>query len=133
MEVTLPVMVEELLKEVQKAFQEMLQVPAGLLLALKYVFSLTALPALDLVDQCSVTLVMSPSGRTVYQVLRSSIKLYTCCYSCHFYTCPSDSLVCKHILAVYLSRGMPGAARLRQAAEQYLPALAESKREFSPE
>uniref|UniRef100_A0A8D0GHZ3 SWIM-type domain-containing protein n=1 Tax=Sphenodon punctatus TaxID=8508 RepID=A0A8D0GHZ3_SPHPU len=115
MEVALPAVAEELLKEVQKAFQETSQVPDDLLLALKFVFGSTALPALDLVDQRSVTRVTSPSGRAVYQVLGSSGKLYTCYSSCLFCTCPafafsvlrrSDSLVCKHILAVYLSQAM---------------------------
>ena len=35
---------------------------------LKFIFGPSAVPALDLVDQRSVTRVMSPSGRTAYQV-----------------------------------------------------------------
>ncbi|KFP11952.1 Zinc finger SWIM domain-containing protein 7, partial [Egretta garzetta] len=56
---------------------------------LKFIFGPSAVPALDLVDQRSVTRVMSPSGRTAYQVLGNSGKLYTCYSSCHFCTCPA--------------------------------------------
>ncbi|XP_067165931.1 zinc finger SWIM domain-containing protein 7 isoform X1 [Apteryx mantelli] len=56
---------------------------------LKFIFGPSAVPALDLVDQRSVTRVVSPSGRTAYQVLGSSGKLYTCYSSCHFCTCPA--------------------------------------------
>ncbi|XP_057573062.1 zinc finger SWIM domain-containing protein 7 isoform X1 [Hippopotamus amphibius kiboko] len=47
------------------------------------------------------------------QVLGSSGKTYTCLASCHYCSCPafafsvlrkSDSLLCKHLLAVYLSQ-----------------------------
>ncbi|XP_064533623.1 zinc finger SWIM domain-containing protein 7 isoform X2 [Pseudopipra pipra] len=86
---TLPAVAEELLKEIKKAFQETSHVPDELLLGLRFIFGPCAVPALDLVDQCSVTRVMSPSGRTLYQVLGSSGKLYTCYSSCHFCTCPA--------------------------------------------
>ncbi|XP_073171998.1 zinc finger SWIM domain-containing protein 7 isoform X4 [Lepidochelys kempii] len=164
MEATLPAVAEQLLKEIQKAFQETAHVPDDLLLAhenmktlripfrgsptcqqlspvsrlspevgagigcpvgepeerrendqcaslllirLKFVFGSSAVAALDLVDQHSVTRIVSSSGRAVYQVLGSSGKLYTCYASCHFCTCPafafsvlrkSDSLVLASIL-----------------------------------
>ncbi|KAG8148287.1 hypothetical protein E2320_007281, partial [Naja naja] len=60
-----------------------------LLLALRFVFGTSVVPALDLVDRQSVTRFVSPSGRTVYQVVGSSGKLYTCYASCHFCSCPA--------------------------------------------
>uniref|UniRef100_A0A8V1APY8 Zinc finger SWIM-type containing 7 n=1 Tax=Gallus gallus TaxID=9031 RepID=A0A8V1APY8_CHICK len=102
-------------------------IPDDLLLGLKFIFGPSAVPALDLVDQRSVTRVVSPSGRTAYQVLGSSGKLYTCYSSCHFCTCPafgftvlqkSESLLCKHILAVYLSQAMGACQELTVSEEQ---------------
>ncbi|NXS24810.1 ZSWM7 protein, partial [Mystacornis crossleyi] len=61
------------------------------------------------------------------QVLGSSGKLYTCYSSCHFCTCPafefsvlqkSESLLCKHILAVYLSQAMGACQELSVSEEQ---------------
>ncbi|KAI1231791.1 hypothetical protein IHE44_0007428 [Lamprotornis superbus] len=100
---------------------------SGDLTWLKFIFGPAAVPALDLVDQHSVTRVRSPSGRTLYQVLGSSGKLYTCYSSCHFCTCPafgfsvlqkSESLLCKHILAVYLSQAMGACQELAVSEEQ---------------
>ncbi|KAM9218319.1 zinc finger SWIM domain-containing protein 7 isoform 2-T2 [Leptosomus discolor] len=67
MNTILPAVAEELLKEIKKAFQETSHVPDDLLLGLKFIFGPSAVPALDLVDQRSVTRVTSPSGRTAYQ------------------------------------------------------------------
>ncbi|XP_041053085.1 zinc finger SWIM domain-containing protein 7 isoform X2 [Carcharodon carcharias] len=64
---TLPVVAEELLKKVKQVYQELSQLTDELLLALKFVFGPAALHALELVDQLSVTLVHSPSGRSLYQ------------------------------------------------------------------
>ncbi|NXP88153.1 ZSWM7 protein, partial [Passerina amoena] len=94
---------------------------------LKFIFGPSAVPALDLVDQRSVTRLRSPSGRILYQVLGSSGKLYTCYSSCHFCTCPafgfsvlqkSESLLCKHILAVYLSQALEACQELAVSEEQ---------------
>ncbi|XP_025892749.1 zinc finger SWIM domain-containing protein 7 [Nothoprocta perdicaria] len=118
---------EELLAEIGSAFAQAAHVPDELLLGLKFLFGPCALPALDLVDQRSVTRVVSPSGRTAYQVLGSSGKLYTCYSSCHFCTCPAfdftvlqknESLLCKHILAVYLSQAMGACQELSVSEEQ---------------
>ncbi|XP_019401312.1 PREDICTED: zinc finger SWIM domain-containing protein 7 isoform X2 [Crocodylus porosus] len=124
---TLPAVAEELLREIKKTFQETAQVPDELLLALKFVFGPIAVPALDLVDQRSVTRVVSPSGRAAYQVLGSSGRLYTCYAACHFCTCPAfafsvlrkaDSLLCKHILAVYLSQATGACQELTVSNQQ---------------
>uniref|UniRef100_A0A8C3UPL6 Zinc finger SWIM-type containing 7 n=1 Tax=Catharus ustulatus TaxID=91951 RepID=A0A8C3UPL6_CATUS len=119
---TLPAVAEELLREIKK-------IPGQIQKShqLKFIFGPSAVPALDLVDQRSVTRVRSPSGRTLYQVLGSSGKLYTCYSSCHFCTCPafgfsvlqkSESLLCKHILAVYLSQAMGACQELAVSEEQ---------------
>ncbi|KAM9218324.1 zinc finger SWIM domain-containing protein 7 isoform 7-T7 [Leptosomus discolor] len=64
---------------------------------------------------------------TTTKVLGSSGKLYTCYSSCHFCTCPafgftvlqkSESLLCKHILAVYLSQAMGACQELSVSEEQ---------------
>ncbi|XP_050784996.1 zinc finger SWIM domain-containing protein 7 isoform X1 [Gopherus flavomarginatus] len=98
---------------------------------LKFVFGSSAVAALDLVDQHSVTRIVSPSGRAVYQVLGSSGKLYTCYTSCHFCTCPAfafsvlrknNSLMCKHILAMYLSQAT-GACQELSVSDQQLASI----------
>ncbi|NWV60653.1 ZSWM7 protein, partial [Malurus elegans] len=122
---TLPAVAEELLREIKKAFQETSHDTSSS--RLKFIFGSCAVPALDLVDQRSVTRLRSPSGRILYQVLGSSGKLYTCYSSCHFCTCPAfgfsvlqknESLLCKHILAVYLSRAMGACQELSVSEEQ---------------
>uniref|UniRef100_F7B0L7 Zinc finger SWIM-type containing 7 n=1 Tax=Ornithorhynchus anatinus TaxID=9258 RepID=F7B0L7_ORNAN len=94
---------------------------------LKFVFGSSAVQALDLVDQRSVTRVLAPSGRVVYQVVGSSGKLYTCFNSCHYCSCPafafsvlrkSDTLLCKHLLAVYLSQAMGMSQELSVSDKQ---------------
>ncbi|XP_041053083.1 zinc finger SWIM domain-containing protein 7 [Cetorhinus maximus] len=112
---TLPVVAEELLKKVKQVYQELSQLTDELLLALKFVFGPAALHALELVDQLSVTLVHSPSGRSLYQVEGSSGQVYNCLSSCLYCSCPAfmysvlrrnDNILCKHILAVYLCQAM---------------------------
>ncbi|XP_027546935.1 zinc finger SWIM domain-containing protein 7 isoform X2 [Neopelma chrysocephalum] len=135
---TLPAVAEELLKQIKKAFQETSRVPDELLLGLKFIFGPCAVPALDLVHQRSVTRVTSPSGRTLYQVLGSSGKFYTCYSSCHFCTCPAfgfsvlqkrESLLCKHILAIYLSQAMGACQELTVSEEQLTSILLAEKEE----
>ncbi|XP_027283019.1 zinc finger SWIM domain-containing protein 7 isoform X6 [Cricetulus griseus] len=101
MAVTLPEVVEELLSEMAAAVRDGARstargllnstphVPDEHLSSLKFVFGSSAIQALDLVDRESVTLISSPSGRRVYQVLGSSGKTYTCMTSCHYCSCPA--------------------------------------------
>uniref|UniRef100_UPI00398E54BC zinc finger SWIM domain-containing protein 7 isoform X2 n=1 Tax=Pristiophorus japonicus TaxID=55135 RepID=UPI00398E54BC len=112
---TLPAVTEELLKKVKQVYQELSQLTDELLLALKFVFGPTALHALELVDEHSVTLVQSASGRSLYQVVGSSGRVYRCLSSCLYCSCPAfmysvlrrnDNILCKHILAVYLCQAM---------------------------
>nr|XP_025719726.1 zinc finger SWIM domain-containing protein 7 [Callorhinus ursinus] len=125
--VTLPAVVEELLSEMAAAVQENARIPDEHLSALKFIFGSSAIQALDLVDRQSVTLISSPSGRRVYQVLGSSGKTYTCLASCHYCSCPafafsvlrkSDSLLCKHLLAVYLSQVTRTCRQLKVSDKQ---------------
>uniref|UniRef100_A0A3B3Q6Q1 Zinc finger, SWIM-type containing 7 n=1 Tax=Paramormyrops kingsleyae TaxID=1676925 RepID=A0A3B3Q6Q1_9TELE len=106
---TLNTLAEELLRNIKKLCSVLLFV------RLKFLFGSLALQALDLVDQCSVTCLSSPSGRKVFQVLGGSGKLYSCLASCHYCPCPAfafsvlrknNSLLCKHILAVHLCQAM---------------------------
>ncbi|KAE8622064.1 hypothetical protein XENTR_v10005081 [Xenopus tropicalis] len=50
-----------------------------------------------------------------HKVVGSSGKMYTCFASCHYCSCPAfsfsvlrknDNMLCKHILAIYLSQAM---------------------------
>ncbi|NXQ09591.1 ZSWM7 protein, partial [Vidua macroura] len=84
---TLPAVAEELLREIKKAFQETSQVPDDLLLGLKFVFGPSAVPALDLVDQRSVTRMRSPSGRILYQVHASLCSCFLMVSSWHLRQC----------------------------------------------
>ncbi|XP_007526272.1 zinc finger SWIM domain-containing protein 7 [Erinaceus europaeus] len=124
---TLPAVVEELLNEMAEAVRESAQIPDEHLLSLKFVFGSSAIQALDLVDRQSITLISSPSGRCIYQVLGSSGKTYICLASCHYCSCPafafsvlrkSDSLLCKHLLAVYLSQVMKTCQQLSVSDKQ---------------
>ncbi|EDM04700.1 rCG32834 [Rattus norvegicus] len=127
MAVTLPEVVEELLSEIAAAVRDSARIPDELLLSLKFVFGSSAIQALDLVDRESVTLISSPSGRRVYQVLGSSGTTYTCLASCHYCSCPafsfsvlrkSDSLLCKHLLAIYLSQLLRNCQQLSVSDKQ---------------
>ncbi|KAM5181255.1 zinc finger SWIM domain-containing protein 7 [Mantella aurantiaca] len=115
MEASLPSIAQELLREIKQSYQETSQISDEHLLGLKFIFGPTALYALDLVDQRSVTNLISPSGRSTFQVTGSSGKLYTCYKACHYCSCPAftfsvlrrnDSMLCKHILAIYLSQAI---------------------------
>ncbi|XP_077775910.1 zinc finger SWIM domain-containing protein 7 isoform X1 [Podarcis muralis] len=105
---------------------------------LKFIFGASAVPALDLVDRQSVTRITSPSGRRVYQVVGSSGKHYTCYASCHFCSCPAfmfsvlrkgDSLVCKHLLAVYLSQALGSCQELTVPDKQLTSLLLQEEEE----
>ncbi|XP_040604769.1 zinc finger SWIM domain-containing protein 7 isoform X2 [Mesocricetus auratus] len=89
MALALPEVVEELLSEMAAAVRDGARIPDEHLSSLKFVFGSSAIQALDLVDRDSVTLISSPSGRRVYQVLGSSGKTYTCLASCHYCSCPA--------------------------------------------
>uniref|UniRef100_A0A8C4NJQ0 Zinc finger SWIM-type containing 7 n=1 Tax=Eptatretus burgeri TaxID=7764 RepID=A0A8C4NJQ0_EPTBU len=56
---------------------------------LAFVFGAPTLPALDLVDNRSVSRLLSPSGRYAYQVLGSSGTVYTCSANSLYCSCPA--------------------------------------------
>ncbi|XP_041741557.2 zinc finger SWIM domain-containing protein 7 [Coregonus clupeaformis] len=127
----LPTVAEQLFKDIQKTYQEKTQIPDDLLIALRFVFGSCALQSLDLVDQRSVTCVSSPSGRRAYQVIGGSGLLYTCYTSCHYCSCPAfayavlrrnESLLCKHILAAYLSQAM-GLSQQETLSDQQMSSI----------
>uniref|UniRef100_A0A8C9QMX5 Zinc finger SWIM-type containing 7 n=1 Tax=Spermophilus dauricus TaxID=99837 RepID=A0A8C9QMX5_SPEDA len=134
MAVTLPAVVEELLSEMAVAVRETTRIPNEL----KFIFGSSAIQALDLVDRQSITLISSPSGRHIYQVLGSSGKTYTCLASCHYCSCPafafsvlrkSESLLCKHLLAVYLSQVMRTCQQLSVSDKQLTDMLLIEKKQ----
>uniref|UniRef100_A0A3B4GPW8 Zinc finger, SWIM-type containing 7 n=1 Tax=Pundamilia nyererei TaxID=303518 RepID=A0A3B4GPW8_9CICH len=123
----LPAVAEQLFQDIQKAYQE--QTPK--IHDDLFVFGSCALQALDLVDQHSVTCLTAPSGRKAFQVTGGSGRLYTCFLSCHYCPCPAfaysvlrrnDGLVCKHILAVYLSQAM-AATQQESVSDQQMSLL----------
>ncbi|CAH1802235.1 unnamed protein product [Owenia fusiformis] len=106
---------KQLFEEVKQVYTQKQSIPDSLLSALNFVFKSPLLPALDLVERRCVTMVTSPSGRCVYQVVGSSGTPYTCLLSCDYCGCPAykfsvikrgDHIMCKHILAVHLSDAM---------------------------
>lgn len=127
----LPAVAEQLFKDIERTYVEKSLIPDDLLIALRFVFGACALQALDLVDQRSVTCVSSPSGRRAFQVRGGSGRLYTCFTSCHYCPCPAfayavlrrnESLLCKHILAAYLSQAM-GVTQQESVSDQKLSLL----------
>uniref|UniRef100_A0A3B4B0H6 SWIM-type domain-containing protein n=1 Tax=Periophthalmus magnuspinnatus TaxID=409849 RepID=A0A3B4B0H6_9GOBI len=123
----LPSVAEQLFKDIQKIYQD----------TLKFVFGTCALQALDLVDQRSVTCLSSPSGRRTFQVTGGSGRTYTCFVSCHFCPCPAfaytvlrrnEGLLCKHLLAVYLSQAM-GVTQQEAVSDQEMTTLQPAHRE----
>ncbi|CAL9685854.1 unnamed protein product [Knipowitschia caucasica] len=127
----LPTVAEQLFKDIQKIFRETSQLPDDILIALKFVFGPCALQALDLVDQRSVTCLSSSSGRRTFQVTGASGRMYICFVTCHFCPCPAfaytvlrrnEGLLCKHLLAVYLSQAM-NVTQQEAVSDQEMTAL----------
>ncbi|KAK1128684.1 zinc finger SWIM domain-containing protein 7-like isoform X1 [Acipenser oxyrinchus oxyrinchus] len=70
----------------------------------------------------------------MFQVVGSSGRSYTCYSSCHYCPCPAfafcvlrrnDSLLCKHILATYLSQAMGLCQELALSDQQLTDILLE--------
>ncbi|XP_068748825.1 zinc finger SWIM domain-containing protein 7-like [Montipora capricornis] len=106
---------DQLFVEVRLVKEQHGQLTDELLSALHFVFHQPLLHALDLVDQKKVTKLTSTSGRVLYQVEGSSNRVYNCLITGEFCTCPSytytvlvktESLMCKHLLAVHLAEAL---------------------------
>ena len=85
-----------------------------------------SIPALDLCDHQSITLISSPSGRNIYSCLRSTGTPYLISYSGILCSCPSyrnnlsyEHPWCKHLLALQLSIAM-GTVQQRHVTEESL-------------
>ncbi|XP_056001848.1 zinc finger SWIM domain-containing protein 7-like [Ostrea edulis] len=106
---------DQLLAEVNTAYNKTGKLNDELLSALNFVFQAPLLPALDILDNRGVTAISCPSGRKVYQVLGTSGTPYICLPSSKYCSCPAyrysvllknDHLLCKHVLAIRLAEAM---------------------------
>ncbi|XP_061557864.1 zinc finger SWIM domain-containing protein 7 isoform X3 [Phycodurus eques] len=96
MPVVLPVVAEQLFRDIRKTYRETSQIPDDLLIALKFVFGPCAIQALDLVDRRSVTCLSSPSGRKAFQ---------STCIAAKWRSYPSDGAVVKKSLLPVVVHG----------------------------
>ena len=111
---------EQLLLEVKRETEESGRISEDLMSALLFVFQTPLHQAFDLLDQRAVTRYSCPAGRELYRVRGSGGRVYTCLTSSNYCSCPSfvytvlvkeDSLLCKHMLAVQLSRAIAAGKR----------------------
>ncbi|XP_045172471.1 zinc finger SWIM domain-containing protein 7-like [Mercenaria mercenaria] len=111
----------QLFEELKRVYQETGKVTDEVLSALSNVLQAPLLPALDLVDNRSVSLLVCPAGRQLYQVVGSSGTPYTCFKGNHYCSCPAyrfsilkkeEHTMCKHVLAVKLSDAMDVTKKL---------------------
>lgn len=112
---------EQLFDELKRVYQETGKVTDEVLSALSNVLQAPLLPALDLVDNRSVSLLVCPSGRQLYQVVGSSGTPYTCLTNNSYCSCPAyrfsilkkeEHTMCKHVLAIKLSNAMDVTKKL---------------------
>ncbi|XP_050408211.1 zinc finger SWIM domain-containing protein 7 isoform X2 [Patella vulgata] len=104
------------MNEVKKVYREHGKLTDEILSALQFVYQTPLLPALELIDNESVTLITSSNGRQVYQVVGSAgTRYYTCFTSSKYCSCPAyrfsvlkkeDYIMCKHVLAIELCKAM---------------------------
>ena len=103
---------EQLLAETKREKETTGGLSDDLLSALFFVFKQPLIHALDLLDRQAVTHVTCPSGRELYRV-RGSKGEYTCLSRVGHCSCLSfvytvllreEAMMCKHLLAVHLSR-----------------------------
>ncbi|XP_076473091.1 zinc finger SWIM domain-containing protein 7-like isoform X2 [Babylonia areolata] len=102
---------DSLFQEADRTFKEHGKLTEEILSALHFVYQAPVLSALELVDKSAVSQLVSPSGRSVYQVIGSSGTPYTCLKTSHYCSCPAftfsvlhkeDHMMCKHHLAVQI-------------------------------
>jgi len=116
---------KQLMAEVKRTYSEKQKLSDDLLSSLHFVFQGPLLSALELVDKSSVSHVISPSGRDLYQVIGASGKPYTCLPNLKYCSCPAytfsvlrkeDHIMCKHVLAIQLSVAM-GLCKVIQVSD----------------
>ncbi|BFZ18630.1 hypothetical protein BsWGS_21669 [Bradybaena similaris] len=103
---------DQLLEAVTKNYNSNGKLCDDSLSLLHFIYRGPLLNALELVEKRSVTRVISPSGRELFQVIGASGTPYTCfphlkycsCPAFHFSVlCKEDHIMCKHALAMKLS------------------------------
>ncbi|XP_060559724.1 zinc finger SWIM domain-containing protein 7-like [Ruditapes philippinarum] len=111
----------QLFVELRQVYKDTGKVTDEILSALSNVYQAPLLPALDLVDSRSVSRLVCPAGRQLYQVIGSSGTPYTCFKGNNYCSCPAyrfsvlnkeELSMCKHILAVKLSDAMEVTKKL---------------------
>ena len=111
---------EQLFQEVKREAEESGRISDDLMSALLFVFQAPLHQALDLLDRGAVTRYSCPAGRELYRVRGSGGRFYICLTSSNYCSCPSfvykvlvkaDSLLCKHMLAVQLTRAIAAGKR----------------------
>lgn len=95
---------------------------------LHFIHQASFVSALELVDSGSVSHMLSPSGRSVYQVIGSSGTPYTCFSTSNYCSCPAftfsvlhkeNHIMCKHRLAVKIS-DITGKTKVVNISDQQL-------------
>ena len=120
---------EELFSEVGRIYKETKTLPDTVLSALHFMFRGGSLvQAMDLVEKHSVSKLVSPSGRCMYQVVGSTGTPYTCfttsdycgCYSYRYSVLKrGEHPMCKHVLAIRLSDTM-GLTKCQEITDKEL-------------
>ncbi|XP_013411947.1 zinc finger SWIM domain-containing protein 7-like [Lingula anatina] len=123
--------VEQLFEEVKRGYQIHQHLTDDILSALNFVFQAPLLPSLDLIDHGKITHLVSPSGRSVYQVTGTTGVPYCCLASSDYCSCPAytfsvlkrgDTIMCKHVLAIHLSEAM-GLCKKQEVSNKELALL----------
>ena len=112
---------EQLFLEVQREAGETGRISDDLLSALLCLFQGSLHQAFDLLDHGDITRYTCPAGRELYRVRGSGGRFYICLTSSNYCSCPSfvykvlvkaDSLLCKHMLAVQLTKAIAAGKRV---------------------
>ncbi|KAK7079053.1 Zinc finger SWIM domain-containing protein 7 [Halocaridina rubra] len=120
--------VRTLLGIVKEEYQAKGQLSPEVLQSLYAVHGQSLQNALDLIDSKNITVVTSTSGRWLYQVTGSLGTPYVCLPNSVFCQCPAfkysvvkrrENILCKHVLAAWLSSAM-GLSEQKSVSDEYL-------------
>ncbi|CAK8693876.1 unnamed protein product [Clavelina lepadiformis] len=126
MKTVIELVTDKLFQEVKEEYEKHGELSDNILSSLNFVFGQPLLSALDLVDRDCVSHVTTPCQKEVYQVSSDSGRTYTCPATLQYCPCLSyafgvvkrgELLVCKHILAIQLSRAT-GSCKEVQADDE---------------